>query len=90
MVECELPKLNMRVRFPLPAPISLESLVFQGFFICLKHIMFKLWVYKNTLKTMHYSKEQLLEIFDPKHNYFKENPDAFWACMIALNHIKSL
>ena len=21
MVECELPKLNMRVRFPLPAPI---------------------------------------------------------------------
>ena len=22
MVECELPKLNMRVRFPLPAPIN--------------------------------------------------------------------
>lgn len=31
-----------------------------------------------------YRKEQLLEIFDPKHNYFKENPDAFWVCMIAL------
>lgn len=41
---------------------------------------------KKSEKTQHkpYSKEQLLEIFDPKHNYFKENPDAFWACMIAL------
>ncbi len=24
MVECELPKLNMRVRFPLPAPSKKE------------------------------------------------------------------
>lgn len=31
-----------------------------------------------------YTKDQLLEIFNPKHTYFKENPDAFWACMIAL------
>lgn len=31
-----------------------------------------------------YRKEQLLEIFNPKHTYFKENPDAFWVCMIAL------
>lgn len=31
-----------------------------------------------------YRKEQLLEMFNPKHTYFKENPDAFWACMIAL------
>ena len=31
-----------------------------------------------------YSQEQLLEIFDPKHDYFKKNPDQFWACMIAL------
>ena len=31
-----------------------------------------------------YRKDQLLEMFNPKHPYFKENPDAFWACMIAL------
>ena len=31
-----------------------------------------------------YSNEQLLEMFNPKHTYFKEHPDAFWACMIAL------
>jgi integrase len=31
-----------------------------------------------------YKKEQLLEMFNPKHTYFKDNPDAFWACMIAL------
>ena len=31
-----------------------------------------------------YRKEQLLKIFNPKHSYFKENPDAFWACVIAL------
>lgn len=31
-----------------------------------------------------YSDEQLLQMFDPKYNYFKENPDQFWACMIAL------
>ena len=31
-----------------------------------------------------YRKDQLLEMFNPKHTYFKENPDAFWACMIAL------
>lgn len=31
-----------------------------------------------------YRKEQLLEIFNPKHDYFQKNPDAFWACMIAL------
>lgn len=31
-----------------------------------------------------YRKEQLLEMFNPKHEYFQKNPDAFWACMIAL------
>ena len=31
-----------------------------------------------------YSDAQLLEMFNPKHTYFKEHPDAFWACMIAL------
>lgn len=31
-----------------------------------------------------YKKDQLLEMFNPKHTYFKDNPDAFWACMIAL------
>ena len=31
-----------------------------------------------------YEKDKLLEMFDPKHDYFKKNPDAFWACMIAL------
>ena len=30
------------------------------------------------------SKEQLLEIFNPKYDFFKNNPDAFWTCMIAL------
>ena len=25
MVECELPKLNMRVRFPLPAPTNIPK-----------------------------------------------------------------
>lgn len=31
-----------------------------------------------------YSDEQLLQMFDPKYDYFKENPDQFWACMVAL------
>lgn len=31
-----------------------------------------------------YRKEQLLEMFHPKHDYFQKNPDAFWACMISL------
>ncbi len=31
-----------------------------------------------------YSQEQLLEIFNPKHDYFKNHPDAFYACLIAL------
>ena len=31
-----------------------------------------------------YEKDKLLEMFNPKHDYFQENPDAFWACMIAL------
>ena len=31
-----------------------------------------------------YKKDQLLEMFNPNHTYFKDNPDAFWACMIAL------
>lgn len=31
-----------------------------------------------------YSDAQLLEMFNPKHTYFKKHPDAFWVCMIAL------
>ena len=31
-----------------------------------------------------YTQEQLLEMFNPKHSYFKDNPDAFWICLIAL------
>ena len=31
-----------------------------------------------------YNTEQLLEMFNPKHSYFKKNPDAFWVCLIAL------
>ena len=31
-----------------------------------------------------YSKKQLLEMFNPKHTYFKEHPDAFFACLIAM------
>lgn len=31
-----------------------------------------------------YSDAQLLEMFDPKHTYFKKYPDAFWVCMVAL------
>ncbi len=31
-----------------------------------------------------YSNAQLLEIFNPKYDYFKKNPDAFFACLIAL------
>ena len=31
-----------------------------------------------------YSKKQLLEMFNPKHKYFKEHPDAFFACLIAM------
>ena len=33
---------------------------------------------------MPYTKEHLVEMFDPKYNYFKNNPDQFWVCMIAL------
>lgn len=31
-----------------------------------------------------FKNEQLLKIFDPKYDFFKNNPDAFWTCMIAL------
>lgn len=31
-----------------------------------------------------YSKDQLFEMFNPKHDYFKKNPDAFFVCLIAL------
>ena len=31
-----------------------------------------------------YSETQLLNIFDPKHDFFKENPDLFWICAVAL------
>lgn len=31
-----------------------------------------------------FKNEQLLKIFDPEYDFFKNNPDAFWSCMIAL------
>ena len=31
-----------------------------------------------------YTKDELLKIFDSKQEFFKENPDMFWICMIAL------
>ena len=31
-----------------------------------------------------YSDEQLLKMFDPTHEFFKKNPDQFWACIVAL------
>lgn len=31
-----------------------------------------------------YTKDELLNIFKPQHDFFKDNPDAFWACAIAL------
>lgn len=31
-----------------------------------------------------YSDEQLLKMFDPTNEFFKKNPDQFWACMVAL------
>jgi len=31
-----------------------------------------------------YTEEELLTIFDPKHDFFKDNPDYFWVCMVAL------
>ena len=40
---------------------------------------------KSLLKPhLPYSQDQLLTIFDPKYDFFKKNPDAFWLCMIAL------
>ncbi len=33
---------------------------------------------------MPYSQDQLLAMFDPKYDFFKKNPDAFWLCMIGL------
>ncbi len=40
---------------------------------------------KSLLKPhLPYSKDQLLNIFNPKHDFFKKNPDAFWLCMIGL------
>ncbi len=31
-----------------------------------------------------YSKDQLLMMFDPKYDFFKNEPDCFWMCMVAL------
>ncbi len=33
---------------------------------------------------MPYTDDQLSEMFDPKHDFFKKNPDQFWTAMIAL------
>lgn len=31
-----------------------------------------------------YSDKQLLELFNPKYDFFQKNPDCFWLCLIAL------
>ena len=31
-----------------------------------------------------YTEEELIKMFDPKYDFFKENPNVFWSCMIAL------
>lgn len=31
-----------------------------------------------------YKPEELVEIFDPRHDFFKKNKDVFWACLIGL------
>ncbi len=33
---------------------------------------------------MPYTDDQLVKMFDPKHDFFKQNPDQFWVCMISL------
>ena len=39
---------------------------------------------KSVRKHKKYSKEQLLNIFDPNHTFFQNNPDCFWICMVSL------
>ncbi len=41
---------------------------------------------KKSEKNPHlpYTEAELLNIFDPKHSFFKKNPDAFWMCMLGL------
>ena len=43
---------------------------------------------KDSIKTVKghlpYSKDQLFNIFNPKHSFFEQNPDSFWICMIGL------
>ena len=43
---------------------------------------------KDSIKTIKghspYDKDQLLNIFNPEHSFFEQNPDCFWICMIGL------
>ena len=41
---------------------------------------------KKSEKNPHkpYTEAELLNIFDPKHNFFKKEPDTFWMCMLGL------
>ena len=39
---------------------------------------------KSAKKHKKYSKEQLLNIFDPNHTFFQNNPDCFWICTVSL------
>ncbi|MBP5343682.1 MAG: hypothetical protein J6Y85_01200, partial [Alphaproteobacteria bacterium] len=39
---------------------------------------------KSVRKHKKYSKEQLLNIFDPNHTFFQNNPDCFWICTVSL------
>ena len=39
---------------------------------------------KSVKSHKQYSSDQLLNIFDPSHTFFQNNPDCFWICMISL------
>lgn len=46
-------------------------------------------IFKKTKKSetephLAYKENQLVMMFDPKYNFFKENPDIFWICLIGL------
>ncbi|MBO4582924.1 MAG: tyrosine-type recombinase/integrase [Alphaproteobacteria bacterium] len=49
------------------------------------HILFLRKESKGQTKKYHpFSEKQLADIFDPKHDFFRKNPEQFLACLIAL------
>ena len=39
---------------------------------------------KETVPFTPFTETQLLQIFEPKHDFFKKHPEDFWACIIAM------